>query len=40
MSLRVLDVNNPETILVDPPKPDWMKNLEKKSKETKKNKNS
>lgn len=36
MSLRVLDVNNPETILVDPPKPDWMKNLEKKSKETKK----
>ena len=40
MSLRVLDVNNPETILVDPPKPDWMKNLEKKSKETKKNKKS
>ena len=40
MSLRVLDVNNPETILVDPPKPDWMKNLEKKSKETKKKKKS
>ena len=40
MSLRVLDVNNPETILVDPPKPDWMKNLEKKSKATKKNKKS
>jgi hypothetical protein len=33
-------LNNPETIIVDPPKTYWMKNLEKKSKETKKNKNS
>ena len=25
MTLKVLDVNDPETVLVDPPKPDWMK---------------
>ena len=39
MTLRALDVNNPDNILVDPPKPDWMKKLEAnkedKSKETK-----
>jgi RND family efflux transporter MFP subunit len=28
MTLKVLDVNNPETVLVDPPKPDWQKKLE------------
>lgn len=28
MTLKVLDVNDPEVILVDPPKPDWMKKLE------------
>lgn len=28
MTLKVLDVNDPETVLVDPPKPDWMKKLE------------
>ncbi len=28
MTLKVLDVNNPETVLVDPPKPDWMKKME------------
>jgi RND family efflux transporter MFP subunit len=28
MTLRALDVNNPDVILVDPPKPDWMKKLE------------
>ena len=45
MTLRALDVNNPDTILVDPPKPDWMKRLEgnkeggsKDSVPTKKNK--
>ena len=45
MTLRVLDANNPDTILVDPPKPDWMKKLEgnkegggKDSVATKKNK--
>ncbi len=32
MTLKVLDVNNPETVLVDPPKPDWMK--KEKSEET------
>ena len=25
MTLKVLDVNDPEVVLVDPPKPDWMK---------------
>jgi len=25
IKLKVLDVNNPETVLVDPPKPDWKK---------------
>lgn len=25
MTLKVLDVNDPETVLVEPPKPDWMK---------------
>jgi len=28
MTLKVLDVNDPETVLVDPPKPDWMKKRE------------
>jgi len=28
MTLKVLDVNDPETVLVDPPKPDWMKKQE------------
>ena len=28
MTLKVLDANNPETVLVDPPKPDWMKKQE------------
>ena len=31
ITLKVLDVNNPNTVLVDPPKPDWQK--EDKSKE-------
>lgn len=28
MTLKVLDVNDPETVLVDPPKPDWLKKQE------------
>ena len=28
MTLKVLDVNDPENVLVDPPKPDWMKKAE------------
>ena len=28
MTLKVLDVNDPDTVLVDPPKPDWMKKAE------------
>jgi len=28
MTLKVLDVNDPETLLVDPPKPDWLKEQE------------
>jgi len=28
MTLKVLDVNDPETVLVDPPKPEWMKKRE------------
>lgn len=28
MTLKVLDVNDPEIVLVDPPKPDWMKKAE------------
>ena len=23
--LKVLDINNPQTVIVDPPRPDWMK---------------
>ncbi len=30
--LKALDINNPETVLVDPPKPDWQKALEAKDK--------
>jgi|GEM_PF-38792 len=26
--LKVLDVNNPQTVLIEPPKPDWMKRME------------
>jgi len=28
MTLKVLDANNPENLLVDPPKPDWLKEQE------------
>jgi len=28
ITLKALDVNNPDKILVDPPKPDWLKKLE------------
>jgi len=28
MTLKVLDVNDPKTVLVDPPKPEWMKKKE------------
>ena len=28
MTLKVLDVKNPDTVLVDPPKPDWLKKKE------------
>jgi len=28
ITLKALDINNPETVLVDPPKPDWQKKLE------------
>ncbi len=33
MTLKVLDVNDPETVLVDPPKPDWMKEQEADEKD-------
>lgn len=33
MTLKVLDVNDPDTVLVDPPKPDWMKKLEAEKKD-------
>ncbi|WP_427454690.1 efflux RND transporter periplasmic adaptor subunit [Litorimonas sp. WD9-15] len=33
MTLKVLDANNPETVLVDPPKPDWQKSVEGKDGE-------
>jgi len=35
MTLKVLDVNNPENVLVDPPKPDWMKKAEADGDEAK-----
>jgi len=28
MTLKVLDINSPKTVLVDPPKPEWMKKME------------
>ncbi len=28
MTLKVLDINNPQNVLVEPPKPDWMKKAE------------
>ncbi len=31
ITLKVLDVNDPENVLVDPPKPDWMKKAEAKA---------
>lgn len=34
MTLKVLDVNDPETVLVDPPKPDWMKKMEGEEKDS------
>lgn len=34
MTLKVLDVNDPEKVLVDPPKPDWMKKLEADEEKT------
>jgi len=30
LTLKVLDVNDPTIVLVDPPKPDWMKKAEEK----------
>jgi len=39
MTLKVLDVNDPKTVLVDPPKPEWMKKAEAaKSRDDKKKK--
>lgn len=32
MTLKVLDINSPETVLVDPPKPDWLKKAEAEEK--------
>jgi hypothetical protein len=34
MTLKVLDVNDPETVLVEPPKPDWMKKQDAEEGET------
>jgi RND family efflux transporter MFP subunit len=36
MTLKVLDVNDPETVLVDPPKPDWMKQQDAENAEAEK----
>jgi len=33
ITLKALDVNNPEKVLVDPPKPEWQKKLEAEAKE-------
>ena len=33
LTLKVLDVNDPNVVLVDPPKPDWLKEQEAKSEE-------
>ena len=38
ITLKVLDINNPNKVLVDPPKPDWLKQLENKNKTTEKGK--
>ena len=38
MTLKVLDANNPETVLVDPPKPDWLKKKEAAAKSEDKDK--
>ena len=39
MTLKVLDANNPENLLVDPPKPDWLKEQEaENAKDEKENK--
>ena len=35
MTLKVLDVKDPENVLVDPPKPDWMKKAEAEEAKTK-----
>jgi len=40
MTLKVLDVNNPKNILVDPPKPEWMKKKEAEEGKDKKKKRS
>jgi len=38
MTLKVLDVNDPKKILVDPPKPEWMKKKEAEDAKDKKKK--
>lgn len=35
MTLKVLDANNPKTVLVDPPKPEWLKKKEEKEAKAK-----
>jgi len=35
ITLKVLDVNDPETVLVDPPKPDWQKKRDENSEDGK-----
>jgi len=38
MTLKVLDVNDPKKVLVDPPKPEWMKEMEENEGKDKKKK--
>ena len=38
LTLKVLDVNDPNVVLVDPPKPDWLKEQEAKSEDEDKDK--
>ena len=35
MTLKVLDINDPNKVLVDPPKPDWMKKQDKENADAK-----
>ena len=40
LTLKVLDVNDPNVVLVDPPKPDWLKEQEAKSEDEDKDKDT